>query len=154
MRFSDYVVTACDGTAGDHEFGERHSKVSGLKVMNTGACPSPPQYVSCRFTGSRPFQEVSTGYPLASQRRFPVALVDQLPAGLETLKPAPQGTPKVQENSRRQWWNWYEHDNLKDARVEALATTPGEYVLPPLKAEEMYSPEVFRRTATGRLLIE
>lgn len=66
LSFSDYVVTAGDGTAGDHEFGERHSKVSGLKVMNTGACPSPPQYVSCRFTGSRPLQEVSTGYPLPS----------------------------------------------------------------------------------------
>ena len=104
------------------------------------------------------------------QRRYHVALVDQLPAGLEPLNPALQGTPKVQENSRRQWWNWYEHDNLRDERVEAfattvypgvytysytaLATTPGDYVLPPLKAEEMYSPEVFGRTATGRLVIE
>jgi len=104
------------------------------------------------------------------QRRYHVALVDQLPGGLETLNPALKGTPKVPESNQSRWWNWYEHDNLRDERVEAssssvssgvytysytaLATTPGEYVLPPLRAEEMYSPEVFGRTATGRVIIE
>jgi uncharacterized protein YfaS (alpha-2-macroglobulin family) len=68
------------------------------------------------------------------------------------------------------WWRWYEHENLRDERAEvfasllypgvytykytALATTPGEFVLPPTKAEEMYSPEVFGRTATGRLTVK
>ena len=66
LSFSDYVVAAADGTTGDHEVGERNARGSGLKVMNTGASPSPPQYVSCRFTGSKPFKEVSTGYPLPS----------------------------------------------------------------------------------------
>jgi alpha-2-macroglobulin len=116
---------------------------------------------------------------VAPERRYHVALVDQLPAGLEPLNPSLKGTPptssggSVSESGKGYygwWWHWYEHDNLRDERVEAfgslmypgvytytytaLATTPGEFVLPPLKAEEMYSPEVFGRTATGRLIVE
>ena len=121
---------------------------------------------------------------VAPERRYHVALVDQLPAGLEPLNPALKGTPPTKSGgnvSRGRgkgrygrhygWWGrWYVHDNLRDERVEAfaslvypgvytytytaLATTPGEYVLPPLKAEEMYSPEVYGRTATGRLVVE
>jgi alpha-2-macroglobulin len=115
---------------------------------------------------------------VAPERRYHVALVDQLPAGLEPLNPALKGTPPTSHGgsvsqSRSYygwWWRWYEHENLRDERVEcfgglvypgvytytytALATTPGEYVLPPLKAEEMYSPEVFGRTATGRFVVE
>ena len=112
---------------------------------------------------------------VAPERRHHVALVDQLPAGLEPLNPALKGTPPTSTGSSHRgysgwWWRWYEHENLRDERVEAfaslvypgvytytytaLATTPGEYVLPPLKAEEMYSPEVFGRTATGRLIVE
>ncbi len=36
----------------------------------------------------------------------------------------------------------------------ARATTPGSYVVPPAKAEEMYSPEVFGRSATDRVIVE
>ncbi len=51
---------------------------------------------------------------------------------------------------------WYEHQNLRDQRAEAFAstlwagvheysyfaraTTPGRFVVPPAKAEEMYAP--------------
>lgn len=115
---------------------------------------------------------------VAPERRYHVALVDQLPAGLEPLNPALKGTPPTSHGGTVKrtrgwygwWWRWYEHENLRDERVEAftsllypgvytysytaLATTPGEYVLPPLKAEEMYSPEVFGRTATGRLVVK
>ena len=113
------------------------------------------------------------------ERRYHVALVDQLPAGLEPLNPALKGTVPTSHGGSVSrgghgyygwWWRWYQHENLRDERVEAfsqlvypgvytyrysaLATTPGEYVLPPLKAEEMYSPEVFGRTATGRMIVE
>lgn len=112
------------------------------------------------------------------ERRYHVALVDQLPAGLEPLNPVLKGTPptshggEVSQGGRGWywWWRWYQHENLRDERVEAfsqlvypgvytytytaIATTPGEYVLPPLKAEEMYSPEVFGRTATGRFFVK
>lgn len=97
------------------------------------------------------------------ERRTHVALVDQLPAGLEPLNLSLKSPEKAR------WWRWYEHDNLRDERVEAfsrqlhpgvyaytytaLASTPGDYVLPPAKAEEMYSPEVFGRTTAGRLKV-
>ncbi len=64
---------------------------------------------------------------------------------------------------------WFEHQNFRDERAEAFtsllwegvhtytyftrATTPGEFIVPPLKAEEMYSPEVFGRGATDRVVV-
>jgi uncharacterized protein YfaS (alpha-2-macroglobulin family) len=123
-------------------------------------------------------------------RRYHVALVDKLPGGFEILNPALKGTPTVPnrdvhsenpdaEPSRGpsapsrfsspwgRWYNpyqWYEHQNLRDERVEAFqsllwegeyefrfvcrATTAGNFVVPPAKAEEMYSPEVFGRSGT------
>ena len=36
----------------------------------------------------------------------------------------------------------------------ARATTPGEFVVPPTKAEEMYAPETFGRSASDRLVVE
>ncbi|MEX2627283.1 MAG: hypothetical protein WD225_10405, partial [Ilumatobacteraceae bacterium] len=61
-------------------------------------------------------------------------------------------------------WNWFEHQNLRDDRAEAFtsflpagtyeytylarATTPGTFVAPPTRAEEVYAPEVFGRAAS------
>ena len=103
--------------------------------------------------------------------------MDPLPAGLEPLNPALAVTASVPEDpsetpTRWWWWwrRWYEHQNLRDERAEAFAsllwdgiysytyeataTTPGEFVVPPAKAEEMYSPEVFGRTGTDRMIIQ
>ena len=70
------------------------------------------------------------------------------------------------------WWSpqWFEHQNLRDERTEAFtsllwegvykysylarATTPGDFVVPPAKAEEMYHPETFGRGGTDRVRIE
>lgn len=69
------------------------------------------------------------------------------------------------------WWGvWYEHHNIRDERIEAFtslldagvhefvytarATTPGTFVVPPLKAEEMYAPETFGRSAGDRVIVE
>jgi len=115
---------------------------------------------------------------VAPSRRYHVALVDPMPAGFESLNPAlavtgsiPQD-PADREKTRYWWWHWtwYEHQNLRDERAEAFAsllwdgihtytyvaraTTPGEFVVPPPKAEEMYSPEVFGRGATDRVVVE
>jgi uncharacterized protein YfaS (alpha-2-macroglobulin family) len=115
---------------------------------------------------------------VAPSRRYHVALVDPLPAGFEALNPAlavtgsiPQD-PAEGERQRYWWWRrtWYEHQNLRDERAEAFAsllwdgihtytyvaraTTPGEFVVPPPKAEEMYSPEVFGRGATDWVKVE
>ncbi len=115
---------------------------------------------------------------VAESRRYHVALVDPLPAGLEPLNPELAATGTIptdpQERARRfgwWWWrNWYEHQNLRDERAEAFtsllwagvyeytyvarATTPGRFVVPPAKAEEMYAPEVFGRSGTDFLVVE
>jgi hypothetical protein len=117
---------------------------------------------------------------VAQDRRYHVALVDPLPAGLEAVNPAlatsgqtddTGGTPASPMKRGWWWWGpWYEHQNLRDERVEAFttllwegvhsysyvarATTPGNFIAPPTKAEEMYAPETFGRSASDRVLIE
>ena len=128
---------------------------------------------------------------VAPSRRYHVALVDPLPAGLEPLNPAlavtgalpgdggtevtPIGAPGLGGPGRPGlwwWWSrpWFDHQNLRDERAEAFssllwegvhtyryvgrATTPGTFVVPPPKAEEMYAPETFGRGATDRVVIE
>eukprot|EP01101_Sappina_pedata_P004327 TRINITY_DN1811_c1_g2_i1.p1 TRINITY_DN1811_c1_g2~~TRINITY_DN1811_c1_g2_i1.p1 ORF type:complete len:1198 (+),score=414.31 TRINITY_DN1811_c1_g2_i1:69-3596(+) len=109
---------------------------------------------------------------IITQRRYHVAFVDKLPGGLEALNPALAGTQSASEDGRVYGWygRWYEHENFRDERVEcfsslvwegahqysyyARATTPGTFIVPPAKAEEMYSPEVFGRCASTRVVIE
>ncbi|RME70381.1 MAG: hypothetical protein D6776_11755 [Planctomycetota bacterium] len=116
---------------------------------------------------------------VAPGRRTHVALVDALPAGLEPLNPALAVTERLPARARRQgrggarlwWWGrWYEHDNLRDERVEvftsllpagvyeysyiARATTPGVFTAPPPKAEQMYAPETFGRGPSDRVVVE
>jgi uncharacterized protein YfaS (alpha-2-macroglobulin family) len=113
---------------------------------------------------------------VATARRYHVALVDALPAGLEALNPALAVSESVPVDPERilphKRWQpvWYEHQNLRDERVEAFtsllwegvhrytyiarATTPGAFVVPPARAEEMYQPETFGRSATDRVVVE
>jgi hypothetical protein len=127
----------------------------------------------------------------AQARRYHVALVDPLPAGLEPMNPelattgtipdAPPdtvdvvGAPGLGRPGRiGAWWRWrrvwFDHQNMRDDRVEAFAslvwegvytyryvaraTTPGRFVVPPPRAEEMYAPETFGRGATDRVVVE
>ena len=116
---------------------------------------------------------------VAESRRYHVALIDPMPAGFEALNPALAVTgdipkdPASQANPYGGWWwwgPWYEHQNLRDERAEAFtsllwegvytytyvarATTLGNFIVPPTKAEEMYSPEVFGRSGTERVIVE
>lgn len=117
---------------------------------------------------------------VATSRRYHVALVDPIPAGLEPMNPALAVTgeipkdPKAAEQQGGRYWfwqrTWYEHQNMRDERVEAFAsllwdgvweynyvaraTTPGTFVVPPAKAEEMYSPETFGRSGGDRVIVE
>jgi hypothetical protein len=115
---------------------------------------------------------------VADNRRYHVALVDPLPAGLEIINPAlavsgsvPQDPDSSDYHYGWWWWGtWYEHQNMRDERAEAFAsllwdgvyeytyvaraTTPGTFVAPPTKAEEMYSPEVFGRSASDWVIVE
>ena len=112
----------------------------------------------------------------APSRRVHVALVDPLPAGLEIINPELAVTAGLPLDSnrpqgRRSWrGSWYQHQNLRDERAEAFtsylwagvyeytylarATTPGAFVAPPAKAEEMYAPETFGRTGTDWIVVE
>jgi uncharacterized protein YfaS (alpha-2-macroglobulin family) len=115
---------------------------------------------------------------VANNRRYHVALVDPLPAGLEIVNPAlavsgsvPQDPDSADYRYGWWWWGtWYEHQNMRDERAEAFAsllwdgvyeytyvaraTTPGTFVVPPAKAEEMYSPEVFGRSGSDWVIVE
>lgn len=127
---------------------------------------------------------------VAPTRRYHVALVDPLPAGLEPVNPAlaTSGSAPTAEGGvsprpapghglfRRiahwWWWErpWFEHQNMRDERVEAFsslvwdgvhtydyiarATTPGTFVVPPPRAEEMYAPETFGRGGTDIVVVE
>ncbi|MGI8669719.1 MAG: alpha-2-macroglobulin family protein, partial [Aridibacter sp.] len=127
---------------------------------------------------------------VAQARRYHVALVDPLPAGLEILNPGLAVTEEIppakdgDENTSvleygsqsygrgYYYWRsrWFEHQNFRDERAEAFssllwagvynytyvarATTPGDFVVPPAKAEEMYHPETFGRTGTDFVKVE
>jgi uncharacterized protein YfaS (alpha-2-macroglobulin family) len=116
---------------------------------------------------------------VAPARRYHVALTDPLPAGFEAENPAlavtgsiPADQNPVSPLNRYFWWwgPWYQYQNLRDQRAEAFtallwdgvytysyvarATTPGDFVVPPSKAEEMYSPETFGRSGTDRVIIQ
>ncbi|MCB9676056.1 MAG: hypothetical protein H6737_13115 [Alphaproteobacteria bacterium] len=117
---------------------------------------------------------------VAEGRRYHVALVDPLPAGFEPVNPALVGSGPIPADDgggdasrRAPWWwarTWYEHQNMRDERVEAFAsllwdgvheytyvaraTTPGKFVAPPAKAEEMYTPETFGRSGTDAVVVE
>ena len=128
---------------------------------------------------------------VAPSRRYHVALVDPLPAGLEPMNAelattgtvpgdggsevTPLGAPGLggpRHPGEWWWWSrpWFDHQNLRDDRVEAFsallwegvhtyryvtrATTPGFFVVPPPKAEEMYAPETFGRGASDRVVVE
>ena len=69
------------------------------------------------------------------------------------------------------WWGrWFDHQNTRDDRAEvfatllpagaydysyiAKATTPGRFVVPPARAEEIYAPETFGRSASVTMVVE
>ena len=110
---------------------------------------------------------------IAPTRRYHVALVDNLPAGFEIVNynlatSEINDVYETPEMRRRSYW--FQHQNLRDNRAEAFtmllsegnwnysyvarATTPGTFIVPPAKAEEMYMPETFGRSKTNYVKVE
>jgi len=111
-------------------------------------------------------------------QRYYVALVDPIAAGLEPLNPSLANTATrshanlVSANQSSDYWsrNWFSHQNLRDERAEAFAdqlwggefkysylaraTTLGRFIVPPARAEEMYNPETFGRSASDIIIVE
>ena len=103
-------------------------------------------------------------------RGYHVAVDDPLPAGLEAVntrfKTTASHLGEAVGTRRERGWGWatFNHIEQRDERVilfaralpagvyhhtyVARATTPGTFTLPPLRAEQMYAPESFGRTAT------
>lgn len=113
--------------------------------------------------GSRVRVRVTVAAPA---RRYHAAVVDHLPAGLEAVDPGLSGSFA----ERGGYGSWFEHRAFRDDRVEAFssvlsggvhrleytanATTPGRFIAPPPRAEEMYAPETFGRGAGEVVVIE
>jgi uncharacterized protein YfaS (alpha-2-macroglobulin family) len=113
---------------------------------------------------------------VADAQRTHVALIDPLPAGLEPVNPTlatsitVPGNDSSLEQSGWWYWQWFNHQNLRDDRAEAFATylpggtyeytyvaratTLGEFVVPPTRAEEIFAPEVFGRSASDIVTVK
>ncbi len=97
---------------------------------------------------------------LVTTPRYDVAVVDPLPAGFEAINTALAVAERAVPGATTAGWD---HVNMRDERAEAFAgelregshvfaysvraTTPGVFVAAPAKAEEMYEPETFGRSA-------
>lgn len=165
----------------------------GFSVIRKYEAVDEPEDVKQNADGSWTFKagaRVRVRLSMVAQaRRYHVALVDNLPAGLEILNPGLAVTEAIPADTNRGntgvavygsrsygrgsiWYraNWFDHQNFRDERTEAFAallwegvydytyvtraTTPGQFVVPPAKAEEMYHPETFGRSGTDRVIIE
>jgi alpha-2-macroglobulin len=102
-----------------------------------------------------------------AQDRYFVVMDDPLPAGLETINVSlatVSEAVRVNDRQENDWWSGFNHVEKHDDRVMlfadylpagvttftylARATTSGTFQVPPTKAEEMYTPEVFGRTVS------
>ena len=115
---------------------------------------------------------------VADNRRYHVALVDPLPAGLEIVNPAlaVSGSIPADPNEPRLSLRLVVVGHLVRAPEPARRTGrslhlpavgwrlpvhlhrprhhPRQFVVPPAKAEEMYSPEVFGRSGSDWVIIK
>ena len=109
-------------------------------------------------------------------RRYYAAIVDPLPAGFEILDTSLATSAREEDPNAtgdRPWWAWWSpwsHTELKDDRLQLFAdalwagdyqhsylvraTTPGRFVAPPPRAEEMYAPETFGRGQSDVVEVE
>lgn len=113
--------------------------------------------------------------------RYHIVVNDPLPAGTESVNPKlnggetyhqPADTPGTEFDPEFDPWRtgWEDHVNLRDQQTEVFsaklpagqyeytylirATTPGDFVVPSAKVEEMYSSETYGTTAPDRVVVE
>ena len=151
---------------------------SGIAIERTYAPyvekgPQPPPSASYK---AGDLVRVTLTFRLTKERRF-VAAVDPLPAGFEpveswfaTTAASLARETDEQPEAEQDWFSWwqrggFDHVERHDDRVQLFATrlsegvhtfsyvvratTAGTFRTSPARAEEMYQPEVFGRTATA-----
>ena len=109
---------------------------------------------------------------VAPARRHHVLLASPVPAGLEWVNPALQGTRPAARGPAADWpyGFWFNHQQLLDDQAQVLttylpagvyeygavaeATVAGAFRTPPAHAQEIYAPETFGRSGSDRVLIE
>jgi uncharacterized protein YfaS (alpha-2-macroglobulin family) len=137
--------------------------------VETGSRPAATSYKAGDLV------RVTLTFNLTKERRF-VAVTDPLPAGFEPVESwfaTTAATLGAQQDDRGEgtgdWTSWwqrggFDHVERRDDRVQLFATrlsdgrhefsyivratTAGTFRTAPARAEEMYQPEVFGRTAT------
>ncbi|MCX5742769.1 MAG: hypothetical protein NT062_09760, partial [Proteobacteria bacterium] len=103
---------------------------------------------------------------LNTTRRNVVGLADPMPAGFEPVNTRLANAERAAAAVTDGW----DYTNLRDERAEGFAsslpegthhyaytvraTTPGVFVVAPAKAEEMYAPETFGRSASVTVTVE
>jgi alpha-2-macroglobulin len=151
---------------------------SGIAIERTYAPlveNGPPAAPATSFAAGD-LVRVTLTFRVTKERRF-VAVVDPLPAGFEpieswfaTTAAALAGRQDEQPEAGEDWFSWwqrggFDHVERHDDRVQLFATrlsegvhtfsyvvratTVGAFRTAPARAEEMYQPEVFGRTATA-----
>ena len=113
---------------------------------------------------------------VADSRRTHVALIDPIPAGFEIVNPAlatsepiprrtrairaPAGTGGTNGSTTRTLATTGPRRSRPGSKPAptstptSRATTPGTFVTPPTRAEQMYEPEVFGRSASTTVVVE
>ncbi len=124
------------------------------------------------FETDRPVERVKRGQLVKvkltvhnTEERYFVALVDPLPAGCEAVN-SRFDTEVTSDEAEAVGWDHLElHDDRvmaftdklwRDATITYLmrATIPGEFTVAPTHVEEMYTPDVYGRTAARRLVVQ
>lgn len=107
---------------------------------------------------------------LSGNRALPPAQVGEVRRSRHWRGPQTESPFRFESSGRASWSYWFEHQNLRDHQAEAFsslltagsyeysyisrATTPGDYIVPPAKAQEMYSSETFGRSGSEHVIIE
>ncbi len=144
-------------------FADGHRLLAWATALADG---SPLEDIEVSLEPGKTVRTDSTGLARLALAETPA------PGGDEVTPYGAPGLGGPSSPGRWWWWSrpWFEHQNLRDERVEAFssllwegvhtyryvarATTVGTFVVPPPKAEEMYAPETFGRGGTDIVIVE
>ena len=156
-------------------FVEKSLRAVKAENLKSGVVGAPPGIAPELSAGDLVLVDLTVVAPAAREH---LVLDDPLPAGLEAIDPRFSTTAQWLRGGGQQDFGSYsgeyqqpayDRSEVRDDRVVffaeslpagvhhyrylARATTLGRFVLPPTRAEEMYEPEVFGRTAAAEVTV-